>query len=301
MSLARGMHHLRYFISDAWEEFRHSPGVNLIALSTLVAALFLGGAAGLVLSNVEASVSERLAEVRVEVYLSDAITAVERAELEALLRGAEGVEAVAYVDKMEALQRYRGWDPENAQLVASLDANPLPASFEVTLVPDTSAEQRAADLALAARRSAGVEQVQFNREWLRSVASLLDLARWAGAAFGLIVALAVVFVVANVLRLAVYARRREIDIMMTIGASPAFVRGPFLVAGLGQGLFGALLALFLVEVGRRLCLLYAEPGTQLVIGWIAARPLPWDIAAAIVAVGLLVSFLASYFAVRRTI
>ena len=301
MSLAKTIHHLRYFVSDAWEEFRYSPGVNLIALSTLVAALFLGGVAALVLTNVRGSVEERLSEVRVEVYLDDAITMNERQQLEATLRATDGVASIEFVDKNEALERYQGWDPDNAMLIAQLDANPLPASYEVTLTPSPGAEQRAAELALACRRSRGVEQVQFNRDWLRSMASLLDLARLVGAGFGLIIAVAVVFVVANVLRLAVYARRREIDIMMTIGASPAFVRGPFLVAGLGQGLIGALLALFLVEVGRRLCLLYAEPGTRLVIGWIAARPLPWVVALTIVGVGLLVSFTASYFAVRRTI
>lgn len=301
MSLARAFHHLRYFASDAWEEFRHSPGVNLIALSTLVAALFLGGIAALVLTNVQESVADRLAEVRLEVYLLDSIAEAERNALESMLASSPGVASIDYVDKGEALQRYQGWDPENAQLVESLQANPLPASFEVTLAPGADAERRAAELALACRRAAGVEQVQFNRDWLRSVASLLDLARLSGAVFGMIVAVAVVFVVANVLRLAVYARRREIDIMMTIGASPAFVRGPFLVAGLGQGLVGAVLALFLVELGRRLCLFYAEPGTRLIIGWVAARPLSASVAFSIVLVGLLVSFLASYFAVRRTI
>ncbi len=301
MTLSQRFHHLRYFASDAWDEFRHSPGVNAMAVATLAAVLFLAGLVVLLLSNVERGVERRLADVRVDVYLQEGLPDTVRGALAQELNAREGVESVEYVDKAEALRRYRAWDPGNAGLAGELDLNPLPASFEIRMVPGPEAEGRAARMVVDLTGLDGVQQVRFDREWLRSLERLLDLARLASSALFVLVFAAAIFIIASVLRLAVYARREEIDIMLLVGASPAFVRGPFLVAGLAQGLAASLAALFLVELARRLALVYMDEGNRILLDWVAARPLSAGWMGAILAVGLLVSFTGSWFAARRSI
>jgi cell division transport system permease protein len=297
--MTQRLHRVRYFVSDAWDEWRHSPGVNFLAVATLAATLFLAGLAMLVISNVERRVRALHEEVRVEIYLEDDISRDAIGELRADLNGSEGVARTVYVSKDEALRRYRQWAAGMAELVDDLGVNPLPATIEVLLEPGPEVERLGQTIAHEMGGREGVEDVRFDRNWLRRLEALLGLARIGGTGLALLVFAAVVFVMASVLRLAVYARRNEIEIMLLVGATPAFVRGPFLVAGLGQGAMAAGAALLLVESVRRGALAYAGGGPAALLDLAAASPLTVQMSFLLVAVGLTVSLTGAYFAVRR--
>jgi len=298
MKLAPLLHRLRYFTTDAWDEWRHSPGVNLLAVATLTSVLFLAGLVLLVLSNVERRVEQLRAEIRVEIYFREEMPHTDRAVLHRELEAAPGVARVEYINKREALRRYRQWAGEQAELIDELETNPLPASLEVFLTPGPGAEAIAERMADDLRAREGLEAVRFDREWARRLESVLNLARVGGSGLGILVLAAVVFIMASVLRLAVYARRDEIEIMLLVGATPAFVRGPFLMAGLGQGLIASGLSLVIVEVVRRMALSHA--GSP-VLGDLIARPLPINLSIFVIGVGLVVSFTGALFAVRRSV
>lgn len=297
--LTRAFHRLRYFVSDAWDEWRHSPGVNFLALGTLVAALFVAGVVGLVIANLDHQARELRSDMRVSVYLLDGHDPGERERLADELRSLDGVASVEYVDKAEALRRYRVWAADMAELVNELEPNPLPASLEVFVAPGSDAAATATAIARQVEREQIVEEVRYDREWLARLEAILDLARTGGAGLALPVFLAVAFVMASVLRLAVYARNDEIDIMLLVGATPWFVRGPFLVAGLVQGLVAAGVAIAAVEAARRIGLGWAGSRTMELVGFLAAEPLPWVVCSALAAVGITVGLVGSYFAVRH--
>jgi cell division transport system permease protein len=301
MSGGRLVHRLRFFVTDAWDEWRHSPGVNLLAVATLASSLFLAGLVMLVIGNLSGRVDELRREVRVEVYLRDGVTDAARLEIEDRLTTLDGVRKVEYVDKAEALRRYREWAGEMAELADELDTNPLPASFEVFLRPDGGVDDLIVELHGRLDDRPGVEEVRFNRDWLRKLEALLHLARVGGTLLAILVFAAVAFVMASVLRLAVYARRDEIDIMLLVGATPAFVRGPFLVAGFVQGLLSSGLALLLVEGVRRAAQSWAATDSLVLLDLVAERPVSAGTSGLLVLVGLTVSLLGSYFAVRRSV
>jgi cell division transport system permease protein len=301
MNLTQRWHRMRYFITDAWDEWRHSPGVNLLAVGTLVAALFLAGLVMLVVSNVESRVRLLHEEIRVEVYLADDARPAAVEELRQELAAVEGVTEVTYIDKSEALRRYRQWAAGMAELIADLEVNPLPATIEVFLQPGPEVEQLGQAIAVQVSGRQGVEDVRFDRDWLRRLEALLALARIGGSGLALLVFAAVAFVMASVLRLAVYARRNEIEIMLLVGATPAFVRGPFLVAGLGQGAVASGVALLFVESVRWTALAYSGSGPVALLDLLVASPLSLQLSLLLVAVGLAVSLAGAYFAVRRSI
>lgn len=301
MSSGRWVHRLRFFVADAWDEWRHSPGVNLLAVATLATSLFLAGLVMLVVDNIEDRTRRIRDDVRVEVYLQEGLEEAPRQALERELARLEGVQRVEYVDKAEAYRRYRSWAAETAQLIEELETNPLPSSFEVYLVPGDGARAQAASIADDVRRRPEVEEAVFNRRLVERLDALLDLVRIGGAALAAVVFVAVAFVMASVLRLAVHARRDEIEIMLLVGATPGFVRGPFLVAGLGQGLLSGVVALLLVEVARRAALGYARTRSLALVDLVAERSLALEPALILVGVGLLVSLTGSYFAVRRSV
>lgn len=293
-------HRLRFFAEDASDELRHSPGVNLLAVGTLIAVLFGSGLVALVLSNVESFVTELREDVRLEVYLEDGVNDKIRETLRADLDGFDGVTRVEYIDKDQALQRYSAWAGETARLVEELEPNPLPDSFEVFLSPGPGAEEAGTKILREFGAREGVEQVRFDRELLGRIEALLNVARFGSGSLGLLILGTVVFVMASVLRLAVFARRDEIEIMLLVGATPAFVRGPFLVAGVAQGLVSSVAALGLIEVARRTALGYAGEESLAVLGLFLAHGLPSRFVFALVVVGLVVSCTAAWFAVRQS-
>jgi cell division transport system permease protein len=299
MKLTRRLHRVRYFISDAWDEWRHSPGVNFLAVATLAATLFLAGLATLVVSNVEKRVRALHENVRVEIYLRDDTAQATIVKLQEELVAIEGVAETVYVDKSEALRRYRQWAAGMAELIDDLEVNPLPATIEVFLQPGPGVERLGQAITVEMGGRESVEDARFDRDWLGRLEALLGLARIGGTGLALLVFAAVVFVMASVLRLAVYARRNEIEIMLLVGATPAFVRGPFLVAGLGQGAIAAGTALLLVEAVRRGALAYAGTGPVALLDLVAASPLTLQMSTMLVIVGLTVSLAGAYFAVRR--
>ena len=297
--MSASLGHLRYFVSDAVDEWCHSPGPNLLATATLAAVLFVAGVNLLLLTNVRAHVGRWKSDLRVSVYLADGAEGSLVDALAAKLAAVPGVARVDRVDKAEALRRFRASFADLAEVSAQLPSNPLPASLEVTLEPGPKARQAASSVGAAVSGSPAVEEVRYDQSLLDRIEAVLDVARWGGLSVGIVVLVAVAFVVSGVLRLTVYARRDEIDIMHLVGAPPMLVRGPFLVAGLAQGMAGGLLALFLVEATRRAVggSRGAHPGELFELA--AGRGLPVGPSLALVAVGALLGFASAWFAVRE--
>ncbi len=301
MSLTRLFHRLRYFCSDAWDEWQHNKVVNLLALGTLASALFVAGLVMLVMGNVDRRIRMLRDDVRVEVYLQDDHDSEVRRALSGKLLALDSVARVDYVDKEEALRRYRAWAAGLAELAQELSTNPLPESLEVYLEPGGPAAESAAAIERLVTDSAGVEEVRFSLDWLQRFESMLRVARVGGSSLAVIVLAAVIFVMSSVLRLAVFSRRDEIDIMRLVGATPAFIRGPFLVAGAVSGLVASGIALVLLEGVRRTVLSAAGAGSAVLLDLLAAHALSGQLSGALVLVGLLVSTVGSYFAVRDSV
>ena len=293
--------HLRFFLADAWDEWRSSPGVNLLATLTLAATLALAGLVLLVLANLGRQLEIQREDVRVHVYLREDVGPEARAALTTELAGQPGVASVQFVGKDEALRRYREWAGDLAALSDELETNPLPESLELRLLSGPEVERQGEAILAAVRGNPAVEDVRFDREWLARLEALLSLARLGGSGLALAVFGAVIFVMASVLRLAVYARREEIDIMLLVGATPAFVRGPFLVAGVAQGVLAAAAALVIVEGTRLWTLGYGGSESAALIGLIVERPLPLGPSLLVLAAGLAVSLISAFFAVRGSL
>jgi cell division transport system permease protein len=298
--MIRLLHRLRYFCADAWEEWRHSIAVNVLALTTLAAALFVAGVVMLVVANVDGRIRGLRDEVRVDVFLADDHDATARQALMDGLRTLDGVARVEFVDKEEALRRYRAWAGDLAELVGELESNPLPASLEVFFEAGTPAAEGASRVSGRLAGASGIEEVRLRQELIGRLESMLDVARLGGGGLLLLILGAVVFVMGSVMRLAVFARQEEIEIMQLVGASSAFIRGPYLVAGAVQGLTAAVVALVAVE-GVRRAAAASLGGSAALLDLVAAAPLPRSWAIALVGVGLAVGLASAHFAVRRSV
>jgi cell division transport system permease protein len=223
-----------------------SPVTSAVATVTIALCLLLGGAFGLLLVNMERVLARFGEEVRISAYLSDALGADEQEALVGRVRELPGVASVELVSKEAALERFRASPFGRASLLDGLDENPLPASLEIVLTPDH--RSRAGVDALVARLGElpGIDELGYGHEWVEGYARAVRLVRGIALALGLVLAAATLLIVSNTIRLAVYARRDEIEILALVGAGRAFVATPFLLEGLLEGALGGGLALGLL-------------------------------------------------------
>ena len=237
------MRALRYALEEAFTSLWRGRQGGLLSTLTIALALFVLGGFLVVTVNLERLSTEWSNAAELSVYLKDDITPAERRTVEAALAPSEVIAAHEFVSKADALARFKQTFGDLAAAVDGVGSNPLPASLEVRLRPGPGAGAGVDGLATRLRQMAGVADVRYDRQWLTRVLSAINVIRGIGLVLGSVLAIAAALTVANVVRLALYARREELDIMNLVGAPQAYVRGPFVMEGVLQGGIGALVAL----------------------------------------------------------
>jgi cell division transport system permease protein len=284
---------LGYFVRTSFAGLRASPVTTAVAVITIAVSLVLVGAFALLLANMEELLGRFGDDLQVTAYLEDGLSAE---QVEALVRTAhtvEGVQSARIVSKQEALERFRSGVGQGSALLEGLGENPLPASLELTLTPDQRSAAGMARVVGSLQGLAGVSELASGQDWVEGYLRALALLRGIGWGLGLILALATLLIVANTIRLAVFARRDELEILALVGASRAFVNGPFLLEGLLQGAAAGAVALALLYALFRLVLPGFEFGLALLLGGVAPRFFQPHEMAALVAGGAALGFVGS--------
>lgn len=233
---------LRYSFEEALSSLWRGRRSAVLSIATIALALFVLGAFLTVTTNLEALADEWRQSAELSVFLTDDVSDADRAAIEALLVPGAVVARHDFVSKADALAKFREMFGDLATAADALETNPMPAAFEVRLQPGVASDT-VEQLAATLRTTRGVADVRYDRQWLDRLLSAVAIVRRVGLILGAILTLAAALTVANVVRLALYARKDELAIMQLVGAPAAYVRGPFVVEGLLQGGLGGLLAL----------------------------------------------------------
>ena len=241
-----------FFLREALRGLRRSSAPALAALLTvLLTALVLGVFIPIVQATT-GTANEVRSRVVVDVYVSDSATGEETAELRRALMNTPNVKSVEFITKAEALARAEDKNPkafkEGAELLGS---NPLPASFRVTPEDPDRIQEIVDALAPNGRpRLAAIDEVRNREEETDKILSATGLVKGLTATLAGLLVLASVALVANTIRLSIFARRREVEVMKLVGATNWFIRWPFVIEGIIVGFFGGLLAVLLLTVAK---------------------------------------------------
>jgi cell division transport system permease protein len=287
---------LAYFFQEAVTSLWRSRLVNALSVGTIAVSLFVLGAFLTVAGNLGEVVSRWTEKIQIIVYLEDGIEDRVRASLENRLREDPAVESIELVNREEALARFRTLFRDLSSLPEDLGENPFPASFEVTLRESHQSPAEVQRLAAEFGEVPGVQEIQYDLLWIERLATGVRLLRGIGAFLGGILVLAGIFTISNVIRLTVYAREDELDIMRLVGATRAYVKGPFVVEGMIQGGLGGLVAAGLLWLALRW--LARDLSSSELLGR-AAFTLPTEITVALVAGGMVVGVVGSLVSLRR--
>lgn len=274
---------------EALAAVRRAPLLVLISMVAVGLSLFVIGLFGLTAYNIRTALEEIEERVEVVAYLRDEARVDEARVVERDLAARPEVLEVRYVSRTEALATAVEELTEFQEAFANLEGNPLPASLEIRLRPGYRTPEATERLARELQDYLIVEDVLFGRDWVQKIVSLQRFAAGATAVIGGAFALVAGIIIAAAIRIAVFARRDEIEIMQLVGATDSFIRRPFLIEGTLTGLLGGIGA-----VGLTYLAYFFVSDMLIEIRWI---PRFWLVAA--VAIGAGYGLLASAVAVRR--
>lgn len=241
------MRGLRYSFDEALASLLRGWRSAVLGVLTIAAGLFVLGFFLVVNTNLQRLVGRWTEAAELSVFVQDDVTAEQLKALEGIV-GASGLAAEhRFVSKADAMKRFQEEFPDLAGAAGGLSRNPLPASIDVRLNARAQDAGDAVDrMVETLGRTAGVADVRYDRRWLNRLNAAVRFVRGLGLLVIVMLALAAALTVANVVRLAAYARRDEIEIMQLVGAPLAYIRGPFLMEGVLQGGGGAIVAILLL-------------------------------------------------------
>lgn len=292
---------LNYFSARAIANIRQNIFVNVVTVGTITLALLILSFFLLVFVNLEGLADDWSKRVQVTAYFDQEPSPRELATIKGGIQSLPGTAQVAYISKVEAVERFRASLKGQESLLDGVSADVLPASIEIGLKREYRDSGAVEAYVARLKKIPGVGEVQYGEEWVRRFNTFMNFMRLVGALLGGFLLLAVVFIVSNTIKLTIYSRKEELEILGLVGATRMFIKAPFLIEGIIQGAAGSLLTLvilaacyfgFLHNAGNFLSFNPADAGLSF---------LPADYLAGIFLGGVLLGFIGSITSLKRFI
>ena len=236
-----------YLLREAWANIWTNRTTTVVAIFTTAFTLACVGIFLLLYVNLRAAAGWLQEDIKIMVYLDDRVVASTVSDLEQQLRTDRAVAALHFISKEQALGEFRAQFPSDSHLLEGLGQNPLPASFVVTLAPPYRSPEAVKRWAERVGVLPGVEKVDYNQDWIDALSTIIRSIELVAIGIGLILSAAAVTIIANTIRLTLFARRDELAILRLIGATKTFIRIPYLLEGAVLGGLGSACSLFMLK------------------------------------------------------
>ena len=283
-----------FSLKRAWQGFWRNAVMSLAATATMVLMLLLLAGFWIIQTGLLAGLEFTEQKVEVVAYLQPNVTDNQVATLKADLAAMPAVDSVSFISRDVALDRFRASMRAQGRedLTQYLDANPLYASIEVKLVDPASVRVVSETL----RGDLSVRNVINIEDLVERVLTVTSILRTAGTVILLVVGAIALFIIVNTIRLAVFARAEEIEIMRLVGASDAFIRWPFVFEGALVGFLGAAFTLAILAAA-------ADPLSGFLVDFFRVLPLQVgsltrDVVTLVMGAGVGLGILGSWLSVR---
>ncbi|GAB2719616.1 permease-like cell division protein FtsX [Paenibacillus thermoaerophilus] len=301
MKFSTGIRHLREggksLLRNGWMTFASS---SAIAISLFILGVFL-----LLTVNVNAFADQVESDVQIRAFLDDSVKGEQIQELQARIEAIPNVRKVVFVSKEQGMRDFiASVPPENRSAYESLtgDENPLPDSFTIE-VSEPRQVQAAADAILAlneGKTPPPIYKLNYGGDTVKVLFKVTATVRYVG--LGLVVALALtaMFLIANTIKVTIFARQREISIMKLVGATNSFIRWPFFIEGALLGLIGSIIPIAILLPGYYKLTEFAhlEMGLSLV-RLVPFSEVAWQLSGVLLGLGLLIGIWGSVISIRK--
>ncbi len=272
---------------------------HVLTSGTMATSLFVFGVFILVQENLQHMLNGWGDQIQINTYLDNDVGTDQIEAIMHRIRAMPEVEGLRHISKEQAWSDFRTALGAQSAVLEGLPPDVLPASFEITVRPAYRDPPRVQDLADRLSKISGIAAVEYPQQWVDRLNLFVLAVQWAKWALGGILFIATFFIVGSTVRLALLARKDEIEIMQFVGASEELIRAPFVVEGVLQGTVGAGVSLLSLWV----CYLLLQQSTIAELALLGPkmqlRFLDPTSITMIVVIGLLLGGLGSLFSVGR--
>lgn len=216
------------------------------AITTVAITLFIVGFFIIIVFDIQGVLSSIKNQVEIAVYLKDNVTDELKTYLENEIKGWDEISQVNFVSKDQALEKFKK-ENEGSEILKEIQGNPLPASFELELKSPEKVEQVALRfMDKDGNFIEGVDEVIYGQSYVQKLFSITAIVGTIAFLIIVVLLLAAIVLIFNTIRLAIHARRKEIEVMKLVGATNWFVRLPFLFEGFFEGFIGSIISVILL-------------------------------------------------------
>lgn len=271
--------------------------MTFASVSAVAVTLFLLGVFLILAMNVDHFMARVESQVEIKVYLAPNAKPEQVKAVETALRNLSGIKSIVYVSKAQGMEELKKRLGDKAELLEGLEKeNPLPDRFDVKTYDPHQTPQVAEKI----RQIPHVADVQYGKGWVEKLFDFTRMVRNVGLVFVVGLAFTAMFLIANTIKITIFARRREIEIMKLVGATNWFIRWPFFIEGMLLGLLGALLPIAVLWLGYHALLDVVRQDLSLFfIDLLPVTPLMTQVSLLLVAIGMLIGMWGSLISMRR--
>jgi len=287
-SLFRAIANLR----QSWVSSAITTGI--IAISLLMVGSYL-----LLDHNLNGVLKQWKKDVQITIYLRDGFSASDVNALIDRVTGFPEMESVTYVTKEQALKEFKSMLGGEKNLLEGLGEQPLPASLRLTPRSEYRNVEGVRSILSRIGDDPLVEEIAYGKEWLQRLEKVMEVINLIAAILGGIICLAAIFIISNTIKLTVLARKEELEIMRLVGATEGFIRTPFLIEGLMQGLAGSAISIGLLVILYQVLVARIDSTVFQILGIASLRFLPPVAVIAILVGGMALGGVGSLASVGR--
>lgn len=286
---------IKYYFIESIKNLARNRVMVVASIGTVAASLFILGIFLILALNVNNAAESIGKTLEIKVYLKDEVTTLKRMELERDIKNIKGVTEVVYISKEQALEDLKKKLGENKAIAEGFEMdNPLPQYFVIKVEKPELISKASYEIS----KLDGIEKIYDGKGIVEKLIKFTNIVRVASYFLMGILAIISAFLISNTIKLAVYARRREISIMKYLGATDWFIKWPFVIEGILLGLLGSVLSILVLFFSYQ----YLTNNVSLnllLFNFVSAQSLLSFILQKFILMGALIGGFGSYLAVKR--
>lgn len=288
---------IRFSLKRALRDIRNNFYLHMICVVTISLAVFILSAFALFFINGTELLDAWKKGVRVIAYVGGDLSESRHEAIMSQIKAMNGVAAVDFVPKEAAFEALKEDIGEQSALLDGLSQNPLPDAFEIRLSDAFINLEAIGRLAANIGAIEDIDDVEYAQKWLTQFAGVYNLFKVTGLVLVAMFFIATIFIVANTIRLILYSRRQEIEIMRIVGADESFIKHPFYLEGLLMGFLGATIGLGFLYMAYLATVPNVAP--RILMSFFEIRFIPGPLLVGLVLCSMIIGWAGCHFSIKR--
>lgn len=293
------VHRLLFFVREALQGIKNNGFIHLVATGTIAFSLLTFGIFILTVINLDRIFEDWGKRMQVIVYLEVKSNEESISAAKESISRLPQTERVTYISKEHSLKSLKKSLQNQADILDNLEENPLPPSFEVQLKEEHTTQESLQAFVDEVKKLKAVIDVDYGQEWLKKFSAFISMIKLVGMGVGGFLLLATVFIISNTIKLTIYSRREEIEIMKLVGATNFSIQIPFFLEGITQGFAASLLSLGVLFVSYKLLLYKITIDYSLYLGYVEFVFLPQKLIGQLILLGIVLGIFGCAFSMGR--